>query len=59
MTKTVKISLMDVEDLAKAIETVCDIREAAGQHLAGCFASGVEVILIFQDIPCYRAVTYP
>lgn len=39
---------MQVDDAATAIQEACDVREAAGLGLRGCFESGGELILVFQ-----------
>jgi hypothetical protein len=48
MTQVVKINLLEIVDAAQAIQDACDVREAAGLGLRGCFESGGELILIFQ-----------
>lgn len=48
MTQVIKINLLVVEDAAEAIQEACDVREAAGLGLRGCFENGGELILVFQ-----------
>lgn len=48
MTQVVKINLLEVEDAAVAIQNECDVREAAGLLLHGCFENGGDLILVFQ-----------
>lgn len=48
MTQAVKINLLEVENAAQAIQDICEIREAAGLGLRGCFENGGDLILIFQ-----------
>jgi hypothetical protein len=48
MTQVIKINLLDAGDAATAIKDACEVREAAGLLLHGCFESGGELILIFQ-----------
>ena len=48
MTQVVKLNLLEVEDAATAIHEVCDVREAVGLGLRGCFENGGELVLIFQ-----------
>jgi hypothetical protein len=49
MTQVIKINLLEVEDAAEAIKNECDVREPAKLKLRGCFESGGDLILIFQD----------
>lgn len=39
---------MQVDDAAAAIQEACDVREAAGLGLRGCFETSGELILVFQ-----------
>lgn len=48
MTQVIKIDLMQVDDAAAAIQEACDVREAAGLGLRGCFETSGELILVFQ-----------
>lgn len=48
MTQVIKIDLMQVDDAAQAVKDACEVREAAGLGLRGCFESSGELILIFQ-----------
>lgn len=48
MTQVIKINLLEVDDADVAIQEACDVREAAGLGLRGCFESGGYLILIFQ-----------
>lgn len=48
MTQVIKINLFEVEDAATAIQEACDVREAAGLGLRGCFENGGDLVLVFQ-----------
>jgi hypothetical protein len=48
MTQVIKINLLEVEDAGQAIQEACEVREAAGLELRGCFENAGDLILVFQ-----------
>jgi hypothetical protein len=48
-TQVVRITIVDAPELATSIENECNVRAAAGYHLASTVQSGSELILIFQQ----------
>lgn len=46
MTQVIRLKLEG--DLNTAIKNECEVRQAAGLRLAGCFTVGNELVLIFQ-----------
>ncbi|MGV0949066.1 MAG: hypothetical protein ACOYB3_00030 [Azonexus sp.] len=48
MTQVIKINLLEIEDAAQAIQEACEVREAAGLGLRGCFENAGDLILVFQ-----------
>ena len=48
MTQVIKINLLEADDAAQAITEACEVREAAGLKLQGCFENAGELILVFQ-----------
>jgi len=51
MTQVVKLNLMELDDAAETIKQACEVREAAGLKLQGCFENAGDLILIFQGTP--------
>lgn len=50
MTQVIKIDLLEPNlDAGQAIKDACEVREAAGLKLQGCFENSGQLVLIFQS----------